>query len=517
MTATEEKNVFNSKIVPVMDKIHKSAPNIGMDMYFTAVVAQLRKQNVPLSNNLVNAIMDKMAKDSMPKSSTGYVTGKILDNNIVKTVFDWSHPSARDTPLETEIKRRAELMYKPSGKEQTIASLATATTDIFATAPVAVLSPQSAVYGYLIQGGYDIANNKIFLPESDEEKKQTASQAMSRYYAVHEKTNASIVPPWMMKRNGFTDYKSASDGKLKIAKSWAETQASSWKSFHDKLKKPGDTVNVNGKLFTKNECYVKEQQYRLFATQCGAEINARTQAQKAAAAKAQAESSGKEVTLDSIISDDKNSDNEQKASVIPDIKGFDPWGQLLNTLGFNGLGNVGKHLGYTLATLPDAIFGIFTGKTKSVGMDKDTLIPVASLVAGKFVRNPMLKAALMGYGGLNLINKLGNEQIAQRENTQQNTQTTVSAQGVKFRKYDEEPLNPRITNLQIQGNSLIADIDKVPCTITLPDTVVLAYNSGALPLSTLANAVLAKNDSLNQQISQAYEQSQKQEQSRGIR
>lgn len=513
MTAAEEKKIFNSKIVPVMDKIHKSYPKIGMDMYFTAIASELRKQNVPLSNNLVNAIMDKMAKDSMPKGTWDYLSGKVLDNNIVKTVFDWTHPSAVDTKLELEIKRRAELMYNASTTEKVAASVATAGTDILATAPVAVLCPQSVAYGFLVQGEYDIVNDKILLPESAEERKATANDTIASYNALEDRTNWKKVPGWMYSKYGFKNLKDAPEDKLKSARDWAKDNAKWWHDMYDKLGRENkNTVNANGKTFTRHECLVKYNQYELFRGECQRELTERYLAEEKAK-----ELARKEALKARTEELEREETPRQSPSQSTETKDFDPWGQLLNTLGFNGLGNVGKHLGLTLATLPDAIFGIFTGKTKSVGMDKDTLIPVASLVAGKFVQNPMLKAALMGYGGLNLINKLGNEQLARRENTEQNTQTTVSAQGVKFRKYDEEPLNPRITNLQIQGNRLIADIDRVPCTITLPDTAVQAYNSGALPLSTLANAILAKNDSLNQQVSQAYEQSQKQEQSRGIR
>ena len=61
------------------------------------------------------------------------------------------------------------------------------------------------------------------------------------------------------------------------------------------------------------------------------------------------------------------------------------------------------------------------------------------------------------------------------------------------------------------SNCLIATIDKVPCTIALPDKVVDAYNQGALPLNTLANAVLAKNDQMRQMASENYEAQQRSE------
>lgn len=67
-----------------------------------------------------------------------------------------------------------------------------------------------------------------------------------------------------------------------------------------------------------------------------------------------------------------------------------------------------------------------------------------------------------------------------------------------FKTYPDEPLNPRIGNPALQGNCLIATIDKVPCSIQLPNSVVAACEAGALPLNILSNAVLAKNDQMRQ-------------------
>ena len=53
---------------------------------------------------------------------------------------------------------------------------------------------------------------------------------------------------------------------------------------------------------------------------------------------------------------------------------------------------------------------------------------------------------------------------------------------------------------------LVANIDHVPCTIQLPDSVIGAHQSGALPLNTLANAILAKNDQMRQMAAMQYEE-----------
>ena len=120
-------------------------------------------------------------------------------------------------------------------------------------------------------------------------------------------------------------------------------------------------------------------------------------------------------------------------------------------------------------------------------------------------------------GGANLLNKAGHEELDRvrgieygsanswannhhcqnkRDQVQQLQQNQY--QHAQFRPYVVEALNPRLENPQIQGNVMVVSIDKIPVTITLPDKVIAAYQNGALPLSTLANAVLSKADQMQQ-------------------
>jgi hypothetical protein len=157
------------------------------------------------------------------------------------------------------------------------------------------------------------------------------------------------------------------------------------------------------------------------------------------------------------------------------------WANLLQTVGLDGISDVGRNLPYVIAMLPDMLVEMFTGKTQSVGLKKD-MIPIASILMGMFVDNPLLKMVLIGMGGANLVNKIGHEAIERQQPTQQ------------YKQYADEELNPRITNPVVQGNTLVASIDNVPCSVTITENAAQAYASGALPLNTLANAVLAKYD-----------------------
>ncbi len=168
------------------------------------------------------------------------------------------------------------------------------------------------------------------------------------------------------------------------------------------------------------------------------------------------------------------------------------WQGILNGLGLNGISDIGRNAGYILAMLPDMLLGMFTGKTKSLGL-KENLVPIASIMAGLFVKNPLLKMTLIGLGGANLINKAGHEQLAKREGYAQET-----VHQARYRQYEEQAMDPRIRDAEIRGKTLIAAIDGIPVTIALPDRVVDAYAAGALPLGTLANAVLQRCDQMQQ-------------------
>ena len=196
---------------------------------------------------------------------------------------------------------------------------------------------------------------------------------------------------------------------------------------------------------------------------------------------------------------------EQTADT-PEQTNMDGWQGLLTSFGLNGIGDITHNLGYVLAMLPDMLVGLFTGKTKSINL-KDNMMPIVSIVAGMFVRNPILKLVLIGMGGLNLINKAGHEAM---DNFKEQQHPETSHSQTHYRVYPDEPLNGRIVNPEIRANCLVATIDRVPCTIALPDRVVDAYAQGALPINTLANAVLARHDQMRQMASENYEANERQ-------
>lgn len=174
------------------------------------------------------------------------------------------------------------------------------------------------------------------------------------------------------------------------------------------------------------------------------------------------------------------------------------WGQLFDTLGLSGFGDVGMNLGYVLSMLPDMLINMFTGKSRNLKFG-DNLLPIGAIIMGMFTKNPLLKLLLIGLGGANLLNKAGHEVLENRDGVK-------SKPSQQYRQYSDEVLDSRIKEPVMKGNTLLASIDGVPSVITINSAdAVDAYYKGLLPLNTLANAVLRKYDEQQQAVQENYD------------
>ncbi len=171
------------------------------------------------------------------------------------------------------------------------------------------------------------------------------------------------------------------------------------------------------------------------------------------------------------------------------------WGEVLEQIGLNGFGDVTKNIGYVLAMLPDMLIGMFTGKNPNMKIEGN-LMPLAAIMGGLFVKNPLLKMLLLGFGGANLLNNAGHAAIKEA--------TAKSNKAVTYKTYADEALNKRITSPVMKGSSMVAYIDGKPVVITISDNAVEAYERGNVPLNTLANAVLRKYDESNSLVARNY-------------
>ena len=187
------------------------------------------------------------------------------------------------------------------------------------------------------------------------------------------------------------------------------------------------------------------------------------------------------------------------------------WGNALEQMGLSGFSDVSKNMGYVLAMLPDMLIGMFTGKNPNMKLE-DNFLPLAAIFGGMFVKNPLLKMLLLGFGGANLFNNAGH--AALKEGYAKTSRT------VTYKTYSDEPLNKRISNPVMKGSSMVATIDGKPMVINISDNAVDAYERGNVPLNTLANAVLQKYDENNALVSRNYElhhQEENVEQQRGLK
>ena len=416
--------------------------------YINMVKVELKKQKITVTPEIEKMMIDKMIKDEVPKSSIEYIMRKAATN----TIF-YLPQAMNKSPLENHISEQAEKRYNPSGVEKGAGYALGATADFLTMGGFGGSWSSAAKFI-----GVDLALNAT-MDKLSENVETPYIPSNPKATKPTSKTNAvggdDYVP--MIIAPEYRDQYKADQAKRKAEESQKkETKVPS--------KENPQQVTTETRQEPRNE------------TVSQTEVSQSPQA----------------------VEQEQPQQTNQSG-----------WSGLLSSFGLNGISDIGNNLGYVLAMLPDMLVGAFTGKTKSLGL-KDNLMPLASIVAGMFVRNPILKMVLVGMGGLNLLNKAGHEAIGNHKGEGQAQDVTTNGR-TNYKVYADEPLNPRISQPQIRSNCLIATIDKVPCTIALPDKVVDAYNQGALPLNTLANAVLAKNDQMRQLASENYEAQQRTE------
>ena len=494
MAESANERLFRTKVLPIMDKVmadlrHKQLEEIGRhtsslsyimagaagpdggmsaqaasldslrytgkwnskhtEDYIKMVKDELKRQKITVTPEIEKMMIDKMIKDEVPKSSIEYIMRKAATN----TIFYLPQAMSK-TPLENHISEQAEKRYNPSGVEKGAGYALGATADFLTMGGFGGSWSSAAKFV-----GVDLALNTVM--------DKATENIETPYTSSSSKANKPV------NKGGATGGKD--DVPIIILPEYREQYKA------EQAKRKADEVQ---KHETKG--------------------SSKENTQPAREEEIRQEPRNEETTQDA-----NSQPSETVAQEQPQQTNQSGWSGLLSSFGLNGISDIGNNLGYVLAMLPDMLIGAFTGKTKSLGL-KDNLMPLASIVAGMFVRNPILKMVLVGMGGLNLLNKAGHEAIGNHKGEGQ-VQDVATNGRTNYKVYADEPLNPRISQPQIRSNCLIATIDKVPCTIALPDKVVDAYNQGALPLNTLANAVLAKNDQMRQLASENYEAQQKAE------
>lgn len=424
-------------------------------------------------------MIDRMVADRMPKSSVEYVLRKGMDGSL----FGFAG-SLQESPLEREINTRSEAAYRPSTTEKVAGRALSFGVDAVTTGGVASwaglagnLGLEAASYGveWYLEG-----------KEKNDGKALTVEDCISRGVFGSEK---NVFKDFRKKGKSIVSYENeyilSVNERLNKPMGIA-TKKPFWAEMAEQSRKPGSFgFSPFQSAMTGEERDDERYKDVPMIVAPGQEDEylrtvAEVEAQEKEAQKKNGTGTEEESQEQTPEAGKKTEETAPEARQTTNESG---WDGLLRSFGLDGMEDIGKNLGYVIAMLPDVLIGLFTGNTRSFGV-KDSLLPVASILLGMFVKNPLLKLTLIGMGGLNLLNKAGHEALDDREAPQKRL----------FKPYPDEPLSPRLANPVLQGNILLMDMDGVPCSILLPEAAAEACRDGALPLNTLANAVLAKHE-----------------------
>ena len=436
-------------------------------------------------------MIGKLVKDNTPKSTMDYILRKAAQNSI------WGlQEELMKSPLTAEIEARGEKAYKPSKTEKFAGRATASVVDAVTMGGIGSWKSLATLVGSDMALGYILDSKK----GNGEQRKEQAMELSISKGVFGQNGNAFTGFRSQAKKVNATDngYVKTLNSKLhnkihipqKAFTPMAWTDNSFKFPFQKEQEKRNDPKYKNVPLIVapgKEDAYLEEK------------------AKHDAAKVAEAERIIKERNETEALQEDaEQQQSEDTQQEQPERDNSNGWDGLLKNFGLDGFGDIGNNLGYVIAMLPDILVGMFTGKTQSLGL-KDNMIPIASILAGMFVKNPLLKMTLIGMGGANLLNKAGYEALANKqEGNESNVALGSNTNAVRYKSYPDEPLNPRIANPVLQGNCLVATIDKVPYTIQLPEHVVGAYQAGALPLNTLANSILAKSDQMRLVAGRSY-------------
>lgn len=449
-----------------------------------------------VAQRMEDLMIGKLVKDNTPKSTMDYILRKAAQNSI------WGlQEELMKSPLTAEIEARGEKAYKPSKTEKFAGRATASVMDAVTMGGIGSWKSLATLVGSDMALGYILDSKK----GNGEQRKEQAMELSISKGVFGQNGNAFTGFRSQAKKVNATDngYVKTLNSKLhnkihipqKAFTPMAWTDNSFKFPFQKEQEKRNDPKYKNVPLIVapgKEDAYLEEK-----AKHDAAKV---AEAERIIQEKKEAEAQQTETD------EQQQAQSEEELQEQPENDNSNGWEGLLKNFGLNGFSDIGNNLGYVIAMLPDILVGLFTGKTQSLGL-KDNMMPIAAILAGMFVKNPLLKMTLIGMGGANLLNKAGHEALAnKRESNDGNAVSydNTTAQAVQYKSYPDEPLNPRIANPVLQGNCLVATIDRVPYTIQLPEHVVGAYQAGALPLNTLANAVLTKSDQMRQMAERNY-------------
>ena len=485
--------------------------------YIEMVKDELKKKGITVDAVMEKKMIDHLIEQQMPKSTAEYILRKAAEG----TLF-YLPQRARTSALQDHINKEGERRFNPSLTSEITGNILSWASNAATTGGFGGFWGQT-VLDIGVEGSASLApgQQENYLAKQKELAKSEVAAASKKKVAI---------PKWMLSQMGFERIGDATDKQLGIAIRWAQSNANVYRKKVDAAIQEGSRIvksSSNGTDMSVTDATIRAMQYEAFAKAIEKEQTARKEAAALEDSQASVITEAVETPVNTVsVAPQQVSPQTQTEPTVQQVSptnntgNYSGWNSLFDFMGISGSGDTFRHLGLTLATLPDMLLGVFTGRTKSIGLNKSTMMPLAALIGGSFIKNPLLKIPLMLFGGANLVNKVGQEALSDYRQ-----EHGISNQ-VRYKQYADEELNPRISNPHVEGNVLIVDIDHVPRIVTMPPTLADAYQSGAIPLNTLANHILAKSeqvqqatlkDNQTQAAAQRYEQGQQREQVRGIR
>jgi hypothetical protein len=353
-----------------------------------------------VAQRMEDLMIGKLVKDNTPKSTMDYILRKAAQNSI------WGlQEELMKSPLTAEIEARGEKAYKLSKTEKFAGRATASVVDAVTMGGIGSWKSLATLVGSDMALGYILDSKK---GNAEQRKEQVMELSISKG-VFGQNGNAFTGFRSQAKKVNATDngYVKTLNSKLhnkihipqKAFTPMAWTDNSFKFPFQKEQEKRNDPKYKNVPLIVapgKEDAYLEEK------------------AKHDAAKVAEAERIIKERNETEALQEDaEQQQSEDTQQEQPERDNSNGWEGLLKNFGLNGFSDIGNNLGYVIAMLPDILVGLFTGKTQSLGL-KDNMMPIAAILAGMFVKNPLLKMTLIGMGGANLLNKAGHEALANK-------------------------------------------------------------------------------------------------------
>lgn len=348
-------------------------------------------------------MIGRLVEERMPKSSSEYIVRKAAESSLLGLTQTLSR-----SPLAEEIERRGEAAYRPSKIEKGAAKVLGVSADAVMLGGagswtalarfVGMDAAVSAVASRLWPEGPEPLSAELCISKGVFDSDDNVFEGFRREAAaIPAAENALVSEANGRLRNKIPVVSYDLAGWWKPGAEylpWPDTRSAEERERADRYRDVPLVVAPG-----QEEAYLQDKARREAAED--GEQHRKTGGKEEVRKEGTGEKEGKEEEKDDALREGTALSGEQTREerggeeAVPAQGNANGWEGVLGTLGLDGMGDVAGNLSYVIAMLPDILLGAFTGKTQSLRLG-DNLLPIASIVAGMFIRNPLLKMLLIG-------------------------------------------------------------------------------------------------------------------------